>query len=173
MQMFEDIVFRDEMEAARAELQDQLDLLKKQRDDIELRLKRAENVLTKDSTQLHNLIFDTVFPNPDQPSELIVANGATTTYSDPFDISKQSKDEQGNVKIPHAFYIISAYAPELSPSPRTLIYAGTPIAVADISVYVERTAVATPTRFESRVGIYNFGTTTDVYVKVLKILGVR
>ena len=131
---------------------------------LDARLREHELLLTRNSRRLTDFMFTAVY------ADKITAAAGTTTHGPVFESSQQSKDSQGNTLIPHAFYLLSAHTYTTG---RSVVYAGTPISILDLSVYITRSTVATPTRFESKVSIYNVGAQVDVYVRVLKLLGVR
>lgn len=139
-------------------------------------VERLKTMLQRDSVNLTNLSWVPVYE-----AKLVCAGGGTTTPGEVFDISQQSKDSAGNLVIPHAFYLISAFCPDLNSGvaagPCSVVYQGTPIIINDISIYIERTAVATPTRFESRIQVHKVTALNtdevDVHIKVLKLLGAR
>lgn len=134
---------------------------------------RLKAILNRDSNNLTNLSWDTVYDSTQNEvaGKIVAIGGGVTTDGAVFDVSQGSKDSAGNTKLPHAFYLMSAYTPT---SGRIVVSNGTPVSIADLSVYITRTAFTTPTRYESKVSVVNFNATNaDVYVKILKLLGTR
>jgi hypothetical protein len=133
--------------------------------ELETRVKTHDYILQYNSKALADFTWQKVF------DDFVVANGpGAATPSAPFDISQQSKDADGNQKIPPAFYLISAFTPNAA---RNVVYNGTLIVGSDISVAVNREYFTGPARYESTLEIYNVGAAVNVYVTVLKLLGVR
>ncbi len=129
------------------------------------RVAALETVVVRDSKLLGDRLYQKVFDGT------IAAVSGTAVYGDTFDISQQSKDAAGNVVLPHAHYIVSAYT--AAPA-RNVTYNGTLIVGSDLSVAIDRqTSAGPPTQYASRVVVYAVGANVDVHVQVLKLLGVR
>ncbi len=159
----------EDIQAAYDELLSRIDSLEKAKEEAELKLKTHDYILQRNSKALTDFSWDRVFK---QAITVPAAASGGSVKSDAFDISQQSKDASGNLVVPQSFYLLSAWTPDTGIE---IVYNGTALTSGTIFMSIERTALTTPTRFESRVVLNNpfHPLSHVVYVEVLKLLGVK